>query len=565
MASADLGTEILINRYRWRLSAAAADELGPLLERFPVLESLPGARVLKSNHFRTVFHLPGGTLREATAGWIGKVYRYTSAWDRFRYRFIRHRALQEWAALQRFANLGLPSAEPLAVAELRRGGVLEGGGLVVRFLGGTEPLVDRLSSFAASPGATGEARELLARTGKLLRRMHDHGVWHRDLHAGNILVDKDAGSLHIIDLHTCVFLGKLARWQRRAGVAKLIHSVRSVVSPEEVRVLVEAYGPEALMSGATFEVVERWLLRKVRQLQTKRLGSRSKRCFLPSTQFQVTRLPGIRVYHLRKYPASDLEPLWRREPPTAGLKTSPRGWVAPARLGGRSVCLKYRSYSLLEGIQALFESHRLRRAYAGGHALSVRGIPTPQVIALREGIRLGLVREAHLVTELLEDALPLDEFLFTAYWGKPCSSDAARRKHAVARAVGDLVRAVHDAELYPHDLSPQNLLVSWRGLSGSGKDDSPQVFLADLDHLYLWQRLSGRGRMKNLAEIANLPEGHVSTADRIRGLRAYARGDAAFLNPVWVRMLRESVLEEHLQVLDKMGCGELRRVGAEGA
>ena len=61
-------------------------------------------------------------------GLIAKVYRYTTTWDRLRYRWMRHRAEQERSALERFADLGLPAPRFVGVAELRQGRSVVGGG-----------------------------------------------------------------------------------------------------------------------------------------------------------------------------------------------------------------------------------------------------------------------------------------------------------------------------------------------------------------------------------------------------------------------------------------------------
>jgi hypothetical protein len=86
----------------------------------------------------------------------------------------------------------------------------------------------------------------------------------------------------------------------------------------------------------------------------------------------------------------------------------------------------------------------------------------------------------------------------------------------------------------------------------SGVDAPPIVFLVDLDHLYLWQPLVRRGRLRNLAEVGNLPEGHVSTADRMRGLKAYARAAPGIVPAEIVPELRQRLLCEHWKVLEGM-------------
>jgi tRNA A-37 threonylcarbamoyl transferase component Bud32 len=592
----------MAHRYQWEVDPALpAGCLEGLFEAFPDLQRLRGVSILKTNHFRTVFRAPAELLdptvggrrdqalqERAPAGVVAKVYRYTGRWDRFRYRFIPHRARQEWRALKLFQEAGLPTARPLAVAEARDGEDIVGGGLILGFLPDSEPLVERLHAlFSLDSGAKprdaprdtprdadgrsvpAEARELLLRAGKLVRRMHDQGAWHRDLHSSNILVSKKDGSLSLIDLHSCLFFKRLARWQRRRTVVKLLHSLRGTVPGEGMRILLEAYGGESLFRKGLLSSVEERLLERVEALDRKRLRSRSKRCFLPSTLFTVERERGARVYHLRDWPGDELEALWRPEPPPECIKTSRRGWLASRAVGGRRVCVKYCRYTLRESLQSLIESHRLRRAYGGGHALKVRHIPTPQVVALREERALGLVREAYLVTDLVEDGVALDKFLLKEYWQKRPSPAASRRKRLLAREAGRLLRSIHDRRLSLHDLSPQNLVVSAQALakaaggslperpargevdgrSEGGTAVDPFLFLVDLDHLYLWKPLLERCRMRNLIQVANLPEGHVSAADRWRGLLAYARGEERFLERRSVERLRAGILREHLKTI----------------
>lgn len=561
--------QLLINGYRWRLAEALpAAEFEGIFRCFPDLATLPGVRVLKSNLVRTVYLVPGENLAPGSAGCVAKVYRYNTRWDRLRYLFLAARAEQEWRALHRFQELGFPVPAPLAVADLREGRTLIGGGLLLSYLPSTVPLLARIQSMYLPPGSQSvssdslpaPARDLLVRAGKLIRRMHDCGLWHRDLHAGNVLVDQDdAAALHLIDLHSCVFLRKLTRGQRRGGIAKLISSL----PPWGIDLLIEAYGPDALSRSGTLSAAADSVEKTVGAIHRKHLNSRCKRCFLTSSGFAVSKARGVRLYHVRQRTSDELSALWGDEPTGRVLKRTRKGWVQAVRVGDDHLCVKYRRYGFLESLRSLIESHRLRRSYAAGHALRVRNISTPEVIALRERTLLGMVREAHLVTEFIEDGVPLHEYLFQGYWGQPTDSAQAQRKHLLARAVGRFVRALHDANLYPHDLSPQNLMISAARIASTEMTRGPGsrqertetarqtcLFLIDLEHLYLWQPLWRPGRRRNLVEIANLPEGHVSTSDRLRGLHAYAQGDSTYLCRAWIHSLREGLLEEHWKVLN---------------
>ena len=572
------------NGYRWRLGRDMdAAALRPALERFPEFQDVSGARVLKHNRLRSVWHLPpDGDCPEM----IAKVYRYEPGLSSLRYRLWRSRSEQEWYALERFRALELPAPRAIGVAALSAG-AHRGGGLLLEYLPATRPLNDVVhvgdrkrppglvvrDPFERDGDLTGAQEVWLQVTGHWIRQLHERGVWHRDLHSGNLLVDEDARRFYFIDLHSCRFLPRLGMWQRQQGVLALLHSLSGSIPRRGLRIFAEAYGPEALVgtSGSDEDKLrefEALVTRGLIKSRKRRIRSRSKRCFLRSTMFDISRRGGDRVYHLREYTAPELASLWTSKPPGRVLKESRTGWVVEAECQGRQVCVKRLSYSWSESIRALFESHRLRRAYAAGHSLWVRGIASPHVIALHERRTLGLVREAHLVTEFVPHALPLDRHLKAEYWGRvKLTPDAARWKHEFARHVGEFVRRIHDEELFPHDLSPQNILVMEDALrahreraEAAGEspgdpvsDDEPRFLcLVDLDHLYLWQSLPRRGRLKNLVQVGNLPEGHVSTTDRLRGLKAYAKGADEWWNSELIGELRKRALDEHFRVLLNM-------------
>jgi tRNA A-37 threonylcarbamoyl transferase component Bud32 len=543
--------------FRWLHGPSPlASLLAPVPGAFPDVRALPGALTLKENRFRSVFHVPGAVLSGAGAetgrldlrdGVVVKVYRYPKAWDRLRYRILRHRAAQEWTALRHLEEAGLPVPRPLALGEDRCGGTVTRAALVISFIPDAVPLATRLEGLVG-PGRA-EALSFLERTGSLIRRLHRAGVWHRDLHAGNILVSRRDDSLHLIDLHSAVFLPWLPPWLRRRGVARLCASLEGIVPDGGLGALVSA-------SGAGGPGAEDSIRRIARGIERTRIHSRSKRCFVPSTLFDVETRSGERIYHLRSFSLEALAPLMKDAPPGECLKRWPRGWVAAADAAGRRVCVKYRRHSWREVLQALVESHPLRRAYGGGHSLRVRGIETPPVIALRERRFLGMVLEAHLITDLVDGGVPLDRFLLDAYWGKPpARGAAARRKRLLAEEVGAFLRRVHDQGLSPHDFSPQNLLVAREALAAREEDpgcSDPFLSWIDLDHLYLWKPLLERRRRRNLIQIANLPEGHVTTADRLRGLEAYARGERDRLSAALVDALRHGILSEHYRVLERL-------------
>jgi tRNA A-37 threonylcarbamoyl transferase component Bud32 len=306
----------------------------------------------------------------------------------------------------------------------------------------------------------------------------------------------------------------------------------------------------------------------VERIEARRLKSRSRRCLMPSTGFTVDRVPGGRLHRRREVPPERLALLLREPPPGALRKAGPEGWVAAVEVEGRGYLVKRRRYSLLSSLRGLLLDHRLRGAFRAGFLLEVRGVPTPRVLLLREDRRLGLVRAAWLVTELVPDAVGLSEYLWTEFHGKTrVRGEAARRKRVLARRTGELIRAVHDAGIATHDLSPQNILVSparlrdeLGGPLAAGAEAPPgpgrAVLIADLDGVQAWRRPGPRRRERNLVQAGNLPEGHVSWADRLRALHAYAGGEAELLSPEAVGRLREGLLREAERTLERLLAGD---------
>lgn len=538
--------------YHWRLlPSLRVESLSRVWEAFPRVREMPGARILKENRLRTVGHVPHQALREDSAreglppsDLIVKVYRYPGSWDRLRYLLIRHRARKEHHALEKLKRLGLPVPECYGSASLRRAGLTIGGGLLLEFLADAVPLSERLERDAAEageraggvgahPGAGQPASPsgLLARAGKLVRLLHDRGVWHRDLHGGNLLCVGREDALVLIDVHSCCFLPWMPRSLRLRDVAKLVHSLGTRLPPQGVEALLSEYGADALRLEAG-EPVESLVLREVERIEERRLRSRSKRCLLPSSRFAVHRERGGTLFHLRDFSREALAEVCGCEPPAGANSLEPlthggaSGWSCRLGLGGLQVEVHCRRYSLLQAAKGILARHPLRRVYACGHALGVRGIPTPQVVALYEKGRLRWIRRTHLVVEAPTEGVTLRGLLQEggARAGEPPCANV-RRRHTLAREIGRLLRTLHDARLDFRDLSAGHILIRARQEPGSENRFVEECGIRHPDFHVRSRPFSREERMARLKKFASGLQGPVRRTDLLRGLRAYAGED----------------------------------------
>ena len=156
----------------------------------------------------------------------------------------------------------------------------------------------------------------------------------------------------------------------------------------------------------------------------------------------------------------------------------------------------------------VYES-RSARAVRGAARLSSCGVARVEPLAYAERRRFGLVVESFLLTRFCTRTDPLAAAL-------PVIASDAKRRRALAVAVGDLIGALHAAGLHHPDLKHSNLLVGPAG----------EVAFADLDALVPARRLTWRRRVRALGQL----EAYASDlypwlprSDRMRFLSAYLR------------------------------------------
>lgn len=100
------------------------------------------------------------------------------------------RPFREWRLLAEMLAAGLPVPAPIA-ARYRRNGLFYRGDLITGRIAGAQPLSALL---AARPVES----DVWRKVGACLRRLRDHGVWHADLNAHNVLIDEH-GAVTIVD------------------------------------------------------------------------------------------------------------------------------------------------------------------------------------------------------------------------------------------------------------------------------------------------------------------------------------------------------------------------------
>jgi hypothetical protein len=143
-----------------------------------------------------------------------------------------------------------------------------------------------------------------------------------------------------------------------------------------------------------------------------------------------------------------------------------------------------------------------------------RGIPTIYPLAIAEQETQVGSGESILITQSLDDCIPLHIFLAAVLPTFP-EPRAARLRQHLAAELGKLVARIHDAGILHHDLHAANLLVR------IGPDDRVQLYVIDLIAVKMGPPLAWKESRENLVMINCWFTLRVHRADRLRFWKAY--------------------------------------------
>jgi tRNA A-37 threonylcarbamoyl transferase component Bud32 len=163
----------------------------------------------------------------------------------------------------------------------------------------------------------------------------------------------------------------------------------------------------------------------------------------------------------------------------------------------------------------LFRS-RARRNWIGARALRVRGVPTPDALALIECRRGLLLGGTILITRYVDRSQELNDYVLLRY-NRVLSEEETRHKKRFIAALAGVISDMHDKGIYHADLKSNNILVCEEA-------DAWRLYVVDLDRLRCRRRLSFEERANNLAQINASVAACITPADRMLFFRHYAQG-----------------------------------------
>jgi tRNA A-37 threonylcarbamoyl transferase component Bud32 len=432
--------------------------------------------------------------RDRIEGWV----------ESFKYLLFRSKARKEWfiAGQLRKKNLNIPN--PLGWMEKTRLGFVKESYYLSEAMGnGTSFIEDPVKKMEDS------SLDELAET---VRRIHDSGLFHKDLHAGNFLWD--GASFFLTDLHRAKIVRSVSFKQRLLNLSQLFHSLRSTWDKGKRLRFMNRYFEGNPVPSEKKEEFFRKIGTLMDRLQMRQWRSRTKRCLKESTEFSLKKEKGVTIYHRRDFPVDRLRKVVEdhlsliKEKPSELAKISQEVIVSLLNDGREKVGVKQFRYSHFFSIfKNLFRPSKGLRSWVAGNGLTARGIPSLKPLALFERRKWWGVNESFLIMEASEKGLEMDRYILKGFGD-------FRKKKLFIKHFAQWLSHLHQRNLYHQDMKTCNILVSENG----GTWD---FYLLDLEDIRLDEKVDEKSLFKNLLQLNTSIPKTMTRTDRLRFLKEY--------------------------------------------
>jgi heptose I phosphotransferase len=463
------------------------------------------------------------------------------------------KSVNECERLLSIAARGVPTAQAIAVGETGSGLMPGDSFLVTLALDDVETLrtvVENRLPSVPEPARASLRFALVDALAQLLGRMHDAGVRHHDLHAGNILVRNRDGrpELFLIDLHA-VKLGAPLAWKASRDNLVLLHrwAVLRVSRADRLRFWkaycsARRHGPSSpVLAWSVARLFAEDIEERTWQSNFQFWRRRDLRCRRSTRYFRRVRSK-VAAGHVVTDLDPDLVKLFLADPDAPFgakwvrlLKDSRSSTVAQLKLqvNGEERCFIYKRFRMPQWHAPwtnLVRPAPVLRSWSAGHALLDRALPTPRPLLMLQRRQMTGFREGYLLTEKIDHSTGLHGLMDELE-----RLPQAERRLVLRRyldSVARMIARLHRCQLSHRDLKADNILVNLP--SANARQDmvqsqEPGCWLIDLVGVKRWRYLAHHRRAQNLARLNASFHGSskLSRSDRLRFLLTYLGLQAA--------------------------------------
>jgi hypothetical protein len=254
------------------------------------------------------------------------------------------------------------------------------------------------------------------------------------------------------------------------------------------------------------------------QIKARQVLSRSKRCILKSSVFEIARTWRERYCGRRDFGHAATRALIAHHLNGCDdqelIKKTSKSKLTMHANSDETVCVKgYRYRGLIYALMNVFRKSRALKSWVAANGFIVRGLLTPQPLAMIEKRFGPLVRANFYICRWL-DAPELNTYIAGRQWLEP-------DKKQFIRCLAETVVKLHAQGIYHGDLKSNNILVRENA-------ESWDFFFIDLDRVSFTRPLTLERRANNLAQINASVADVMTLRDRLRFFRFYSRAAACY-------------------------------------
>jgi serine/threonine protein kinase len=533
------------------VSAAAFWQLPAFASIFNAVKTSDSClQTVKTGRQRTIF-----CWRNASNSCYIKRYHLPDAFEKIKRVLSGCQAQKEWHDIQAVIATGIPTSRPLWWGEYVDGPAQGVSFLALTSIDDATALKDLLQQTLWNNSV--ELRHsVLQQLAEITARLHNHAVFHRDLHAENFLwqstshAGQTPGRLFLIDLKGITRHKSLSLQQIKLNLGQIYYSIGRELSEYDCRVFWEHYWEnlnpnfqQLLISSAAHikhasaaEAVLQMLIPAFRAHVEQSLQVADRKWSRGNRRLIILQQSAKTCRGLAKYGKHHLQQLMQ-SPQTVLNNAISCDWVKQS--SSRSIAqmklpvtdghiehvyVKQMEMSIVKSWFPQWgkQYQPVRQCWEMGHALLRRKIPTPTPEWMIES-RNGWKYQGILATQALPESVALSAYLEVYLPDWPITQTEnwiVRYSAPIALSLATL----HQSRFDHRDLKSNNILVS--------RDSNATAYwLIDLDAMRKWPiSLPESRRIQNLARLAFDAEKSpaIRQTHLLRFLKAYLRQSAGY-------------------------------------
>jgi tRNA A-37 threonylcarbamoyl transferase component Bud32 len=462
--------KVFLNDIRWEY---LSDEGRVWLKNHP--DPVVTGQVVKESSKRRVVFFPGMYLKEVHYHGFGVLLKSLGSGT----------ACKEGRVSRKLAELGICVPQVIGYGKAASGGVIRRDVLLTREVAGGKSLFDFLHrDFPRLPCC--EKRKFVRRFAAYVRKLHDAGALHADLHVGNILLVAEGHEFNFVLLDNdrlSLKRGKISTRQRIQNLALVLSNLRFHFSRTQYLRFLQEYGfPPGEKGLAFLSALESKAFAHINKI----CYGKAHKCLSNNSRFSKEHRQGFTIYRKSELRTENIIDILLPDPDKVldrgeVLKAGRTVQAASVFIDGQKYFLKrYNDKSFVYRLRNAFRKSRAVRTWFVSWEFLYRGLPVPEPILCLEERSFRFLKRSYILYEYVDNSMRLPQ--------KWPLLDTQTRKSILIRLAIKL-DWIHRTGGIHGDLKWNNLLI----------DENNNIYFIDFDG----SRVSFPGKSQKIAKDLN--------------------------------------------------------------